>query len=113
MTNDSIAIMSRAGFIDHVNDNHGGTHDYSVTAFVVKFAPEVLNKYNDIFNYIDDPAVFDIDDYEERCHNRRIIQQHFKNWICGLLGISSEGVTITQNVSEIFTVVQIVPTKGE
>ena len=106
-----LQLIAKGSYIDEVKTNHG-KEKYLCTVYSVALSGEALNKYNDFeVDPIEDPDAFDAkgNDYLEiRCarDNARV---NFKAWICGALGIDTVGVTITQNVSEIFTVTQILP----
>lgn len=107
-----LRLIAKGSYIDEVKTNHG-KEKYLCTVYSVALSGEALNKYNDDVEVdpIENPDAFDAkgDDYLEIRYARDNAKANFKAWICGALGIDTVGVTITQNVSEIFTVTQIKP----
>lgn len=107
-----LQLIAKGSYVDEVNTSHG-KEKYICTVYTVALSGEALNKYNEDIEVdpIEDPDAFDAkgDDYLEIRYARDNAKANFKAWICGALGIDTVGVTITQNVSEIFTVTQIKP----
>lgn len=107
-----LQLIAKGSYVDEENTSHG-KEKYICTAYTVALSREALNKYNDDIEIdpIEDPDAFDAkgDDYLEIRCARDNAKANFKAWICGALGIDTIGVTVTQNVSEIFTVTQILP----
>lgn len=107
-----LQLIAKGSYIDKSNTNHGKEKNLC-TVYAVALSSEALDKYNDDVEVdpIEDPDAFCArgDDYLEIRCARDNAKANFKAWICGALGIDTIGVTIMQNVSEIFTATQIVP----
>lgn len=98
--------LSRGGFIDQVKTPHG-IKAYNVVVFTVRLTPQALSDFmkseiteeSDFFN--------SAEEYEEYKTSKEEARADICKDIAEALGIKYKGITVTQNVSEIFTVTQI------
>lgn len=103
-----LQTVCSGGFIDRIK-TEDGVKAFNCVAYVIRLTPEALSKY--IFAtggvYRDfcetDEEYLELRDQKERDMNELIAD------ITDALGIKNEGISFTNNVSEIFTVTQIKP----
>ena len=103
-----LQVITKGEFLDCVKTAHG-TEKYRCTATVVRLAPYALNEW--IFSEPSNSKNFfeTAEEYENYLESKKEIRDNFCKTIAKVLNIDYKGVTVTQNVSEIFTVTQILP----
>ena len=98
----SIELITKGSFIDKVNDKL-----FTVTAYVIRLNSAALNEYINTTIYNDSTCFDTHEEYLEYIDQKRHQKDEFNRSIAVLLGIPPEGVTVSNAVSEVFTVTQI------
>lgn len=98
--------VTRGGFLDRVKTSDG-VKVYNCTVYVIRLTPEALNDW--IFSEISEHEdAFDTaEEYREYIASKKKEKEDLCKDIAEALHIKWKGTTVTQNVSEIFTVTNI------
>lgn len=103
-----LQLITKGEFLDRVKSSDGEIK-YRCTATAIRLTPETLNEW--LFSKTNDyKALFEsAEEYEKYLADKEKARDDLYKSIIKALNIEDKGVTITQNVSEIFTVTQILP----
>ena len=103
-----LQVIAKGEFLDCVKSSDG-VKKYRCTAIVVRLTPQALNEW--IFSRPSDSKDFfkTAEEYENYLADKEKASDDLCRNIVKALNIDCKGVTVTQNISEIFTVTQILP----
>ena len=103
-----LQLITKGEFLDCVK-SADGVIKYRCTAIVIRLTPQALNEW--ILSSPSNSKDFfeTAEEYEKYLADTEKARDDLCRSIVKALGIDNRGVTVTQNVSEIFTVTQILP----
>lgn len=104
-----LQVIAKGEFLDCVKSSDG-VEKYRCTATVIRLTPQALNDW--IFSMLrsNDETLWETpEEYKKHLADTEKARDDLCRSIVKALDIDFKGVTVTQNVSEIFTVTQILP----
>ena len=104
----AIEIISRGSFIDPIEDDDGKKKLYSVTVYTVRLSDGLINEYIDTEANRTSLEFDKHSEYLDYLNSKWQAKADFYARIAKMLGIPSEGVSVSRVISEVFAVSQIV-----
>lgn len=102
----AVEVVSKGAFIDKVTSHHGDSIFLIETA-VIRLSPKALNMWLEGNHLSNDRDCYDTEEeYQAYVSKKKAVKEECDELIKKALGFDGH-CTITQNVSEIFTVVKI------
>ena len=103
-----LQTICSGGFINRIK-TEGGVKAFNCVVYVIRLTPEALNDYWNS-EIIEDRSFFESQtEFEEYKIQKAKARAELIADITEAIGIKNEGISFTNNVSEIFTVAQIKP----
>ena len=103
-----LQMITKGEFLDRVKSSDGEIK-YRCTAIVIRLTPQALNEWI-LYEPSNNKNFFETaEEYEKYLADKEKARDDLCRSIAKALDIDDKGVTVTQNISEIFTVTQILP----